>query len=124
MPLTLNQFLFLVITIAIVIGATFLVSLAIQLRKTAREGESTLAEIRELVQNLKKTNENVNEKIDELGVMVEASKKTALGVSEITWFLATKIIRPTSKYWPVVFPLLRLGWRQIKKRKEGKRGKQ
>jgi predicted PurR-regulated permease PerM len=123
MPLTLTQFLLLIITLAIVVGVTFLVTLLIQLRKTLKEGEETLAEIKELAKNLQDTNQKVQTKIDDFGEMITASKKTVIGLSEVTWFLATKIIRPSSKYWPLLFPLLRFGWRQLKKRKEDKNGK-
>ncbi|MDH4218303.1 MAG: hypothetical protein OEY18_01630 [Candidatus Aminicenantes bacterium] len=120
MPLTLNQFLLLVITLAVVVAVTFFVILFIQLRKTAREAEMTLIEVRELVENLKETSLSIQTKIDDVGELVESSKKTAISISEIAWFLATKILRPSSKYWPLLFPLIRLGWRQFKKRKEEK----
>ncbi len=120
MPLTLNQFLLLVITITVVIAVTFLVILFIQLRKTAREAEMTLIEVRALVDNLKETSLSLRAKIDDVGEIIEASKKTAISTSEIAWFLTTKILRPSSRYWPLLFPLIRLGWRQLKKRKEEK----
>ena len=125
MSLTLNQFLLLVITIAVVVAVTFLVILFAQLRKTAKEGEKTLRELRALVQNLKETNIKVNNKIDDLGEIVEASKNTVVSLSEIAWFLTTKIIKPSSKYWPFLFPFIRLGWRHLKKKKqkEDKNGK-
>jgi uncharacterized membrane protein (DUF106 family) len=125
MSLTLNQFLFLVITIAIVVAVTFLVALIAQLRKTAKEGEETLKEIRELAKNFKETDKKINEKMDDLRVTLEATKKSAVGISEIVGFMTTKIIRPSSKYWPMLFPILRFGWRQIKKkkRKEEKNGR-
>ncbi len=125
MSLTLNQFLFLVITIAVVVAVTFLVSMIIQLRRTAREGEKTLKEIRELARNLTETNKKVNEKMDDLRVTLDAAKKSAVGISEIVGFTTAKIIRPSSKYWPMLFPILRFGWRQIrkKKRKEEKNGR-
>ena len=125
MSLTLNQFLFLVITICIVVFVTFLVTLIVQLRKTAREGEETLVEIRDLVGNLKEIGQKVNTKIDDLTPVLEATKKTVSRISEVSWFLTMKVIKPSSKYWPVLFPLLRLGWRQMKKKrkKEDKNGK-
>ncbi len=123
MPLTLTQFLLLVITLAVVVGVTFLITLLIQLRRTLKEGEKTLAEITELAKHLQDTNQKVQAKIDDFGEMITASKKTVIGFSEITWFLTTKILRPSSKYWPLLFPLLRFGWRQLKKRKEDKNGK-
>lgn len=125
MSLTLNQFLFLVITICTVVFVTFLVTLIVQLRKTAREGEETLVEIRDLVGNLKETGQKVNTKIDDLTPVLEATKKTVSRISDISWFLTMKVIKPSSKYWPILFPLLRLGWRQMKKKrkKEDKNGK-
>ncbi|MFP4081275.1 MAG: DUF948 domain-containing protein [Candidatus Aminicenantes bacterium] len=125
MPLTLDQFLLLVITIAVVVMVTFLATLFFQLRRTAKEGEETLREIRELSRSFRETSQKVNARVDDLGELVEASKNTAISLSEITWFLTTKIIRPSSKYWPFLFPLVRLGWRQLKrkKRKEDKNGK-
>jgi len=123
MPLTLNQFLFLVITIAIVVAVSYLVSLFIQLRKTAAEGERALIEIRELAKNLRALDQVVRTKIDEMAKVIEASKKAATNVSEAAVFLTTKIIRPSSSYLPILLPLLRLVWRQWKKRKEKKNGK-
>lgn len=118
MSLTLNQFLLLVITIAAVVAVTFLVTLFVQLRKTAKQGEETLRELRALVQNLKETNIKVNNKIDDLGEIVEASKNTVVSLSEIAFFLSTKIIKPSSKYWPFLFPFIRLGWRHLRKKKQ------
>jgi uncharacterized protein YoxC len=124
MSLTLNQFLFLIITIAVVVFVTFLVAFILQLRRTAKEGEDTLIEIRELVRNLRETDKKLKEKMDDISLTIEATKKTALGLSEITWFLTSKVVRPSSKYWPLLFPLIRFGWRQIKKkRKEKKNGR-
>jgi uncharacterized protein YoxC len=147
MPLTLNQFLLLIITIAVVIAVTFLVNLLRQLRKTAREAEKTLIEVKMLVGETRETSrilqsriEDVGElvqvkmlvgetretsrilqsRIEDVGELVQASKKTAVSVSEIAWFATTKILRPSSKYWPFLFPLMRLGWRQAKKFKEEK----
>lgn len=120
MPLTLNQFLLLVITIAVVVAVTFLVLLLKQLRKTAREAEETLVEVRMLVGEARETSRSVQSKIEDVGELVQATKKTAVSVSEIAWFMTTKILRPSSKYWPFLFPLIRLGWRQAKKFKEGK----
>lgn len=120
MPLTLNQFLLLVITIAVVVAVTFLVLLLRQLRKTAREAEETLIEVKMLVGEARETSRSVQSKIEDVGELVLATKKTAVSVSEIAWFVTTKILRPSSKYWPFLFPLIRLGWRQAKKFKEEK----
>jgi predicted PurR-regulated permease PerM len=123
MSLTLNQFLLLVITIAVVAAVTFLITLFVQLRKTAKEGEKTLVELREVISNLKQTEQKVNARVDDLGDFFKSTKKTATNISEITWVLATRAIKPSSKYWPFLFPLIRLGWRRLKKRKEDKNGK-
>jgi len=123
MPLTLNQFLFLVITLAIVVIATYLVIFLVQLRKTVKEGQDTLAEAKKLMRSVNETSQKVNSKIDDMTPMVEASKRIAVSISEIAWFLAAKVLKPSSKYWPLVFPILRFGWRQIKKKKKQKEDK-
>ena len=124
MSLTLNQFLLLILTFAAVIAVTFLVILFVQLRRTAKEGEKTLRELRDLALHLRETNRKINAKIDDVADIVDASRKTALSLSEIALFLSSKVIKPSSKYWPVLFPLIRLGWRQFrkKKHKEDKNG--
>jgi uncharacterized protein YoxC len=120
MPLTLNQFLLLVITLAVIVAVVFLVNLLRQLRKTAREAEKTLIEVKMLVGETRETSRILQSRIEDVGELVQASKKTAVSVSEIAWFATTKILRPSSKYWPFLFPLMRLGWRQAKKFKEEK----
>lgn len=120
MPLTLNQFLLLVITIAVIVAVTFLVNLLRQLRKTAREAEKTLIEVKMLVGETRETSRILQSRIEDVGELVQASKKTAMSISEIAWFVTAKILRPSSKYWPFLFPLMRLGWRQAKKFKEEK----
>ena len=118
MLLTLNQTLFLVISIAFVVATVFLVLFLVQIRRTAREGERTLVELRELAEGLKGIEQKVNSRIDDVGEILESSKKTLAGLSETMFFLTTKIVRPASKYWLILYPLARLGWRQLKKRKE------
>ncbi len=116
MSLTLNQFLFLVITICIVVSVAFLIALIVQLRKTAREGEETLVEIGDLIENLKETDKKVNEKIDDLAPVLEATKTTAARISDIAWLFTARVFKPSSKYWPYIFPILRFGWRYMKKK--------
>jgi hypothetical protein len=122
MPLTLNQFLFLVLTFAAVVIAVFLVRFLAQLRRAAAEGEKTMVEVRKLVQNLNELDKIVKTRLTDLGEIMEASKKTAAQVSEATLFLTTRVIRPTSRYWPIVYPLVRFLWKKIRKRKERKDG--
>jgi len=124
MSLTLNQFLFLVITIAVVVAATYLVMLMIQLKKTAKVGETTLIELSALVKRLQNTSERINGRLDDVDDIVKATKKTAIGFAEASTFLVIKILRPTSRYWPFLFPLVRLGLRLMKKKKkEAKNGR-
>ncbi len=123
MSLTLNQFLFLVITIAVVVAVTYLVMLMIQLKKTAKEGERTLFEINALVKRLQDTSEKINGKLKDVDEIVNATKKTAIGLAEALTFIVIKIIRPSSRYWPFLFPLMRLGLRVLKKKKEAKNGR-
>jgi hypothetical protein len=123
MSLTLNQFLFLVITMAVVVAVTYLVMLMIQLKKTAKEGERTLFEINALVKRLQDTSEKINGKLNDVDEIVSATKKTAIGLAEASTFIIVKIIRPSSRYWPFLFPLMRLGLRVLKKKKEAKNGR-
>ncbi len=123
MPLSLNQFLLLILTIAAVVAVTAFISFLIQLKKTAREGEKTLIEVQTLSKNLHEVSQKVNEKIDDLGDVVDATKKITAGLSEASWFFVTKVIRPGSKFLPFLYPIIRLGWRQFKKNKEDKHGK-
>jgi len=118
MPLTLNQILFLILTVAAVVAIAFLVRFLIQLRRTAQEGERALVEFRKLAESLNELDLMLKEKLEDLGQTLEASKRVALNLSEVTAFMTTKLVRPVSKYWSVIFPLLGLFWRQMKKRKE------
>lgn len=124
MSLTLNQFLGLLLTFVAVVVATVVVVFLLQLRRTVRQAEITLTQINSLVKNLEETSRKINHELDEAGELIKASKKIATSVADLTWMATTKFIRPSSKYWPIVFPLLRLGWRQWRKfrRKEGKNG--
>ncbi len=123
MALTLNEFILLVITFSAVVVATVITIFFIQLKKTAKEGESTLREIKELVKSLRTTGQKVNDKLDELGEMIEVTKKTASNISEIAGFVISRVLRPSFKYWPLIFPLLNFGWRQLRKKKGGRDGK-
>jgi hypothetical protein len=122
MPLTLNQFLFLVLTFAAVVVVVFLIRFLAQLRRAAVEGEKTMVEVRKLVENLNELDGLIKERLVGLGEFVEASKKTAVNISEASFLLTTKILRPSSKYWPVVLPLASYFWKKFRKRKEKKHG--
>jgi len=123
MPLTLNQALFLIITFAIVIAVVYLVRLFSQLRKTAVEGEKALAEFRELAKSLNELDLQVKAKVENLGQTLEAAKKAAVNLSEASYLVTTKIVRPSSVYLPLVLPVARFVWRHLKKRKESKNGR-
>ncbi|MFO7865838.1 MAG: hypothetical protein R6V02_03355 [Candidatus Aminicenantes bacterium] len=118
MVLTLNQFLLLVLTIAAVIAVTYLVLFLHQMQKTARDGSQTLLEIRELARSLNETNRKVSRELDDVGEFLEASKKTAVNLSEAAFFVTTRIVKPGSKFMPFLFPLIRFGWRLMKKKKK------
>ncbi len=120
MLLTLNQTLFIVLTVAAVVVAVFLVLFLAQLRRTAQEGERTLAEVRELAAGLKDIERKIDARIDDVGELLESSKKTAAGLAQASLFLTTKVVSPASRYWPIIFPLLRMGWKQLKKLKKRK----
>jgi len=122
MALNLNQVLFLILTVVAVVVAVFFVRFLIQLRRTAGEGEKTLAEMRRLAENLNELDLVVKAKVEDLGRLMEASKNTAVNLSEASMFLTTRLLRPAANYWPLVYPLLTFFWRRIRKRKEKKDG--
>ncbi|HOJ26931.1 MAG: DUF948 domain-containing protein [Candidatus Saccharicenans sp.] len=123
MLLTFNQTLFLILTVAAVVIAVFLVLFLIQLRRTAREAEKSFQELQVTLDKLKKIEDKLDHRLDETGKVIESAKKTVSGLSELSLFLTTRVIRPASRYWPVLFPLVRFGWQMIKKRKEKKNGR-
>ena len=118
MQLTLNQVLWIILTLAGVVAVVFLVRFLIQLRRTAREGERTLAKAQELMDGLKEIEAKINTSLDDIGQVLQTSKKAAAGLTEVTGFLTTRVIRPSAKFWLFLLPLVRIGWQQLKKRKE------
>lgn len=123
MLLTFNQTLFLILTVAAVVIAVFLILFLLQLRRTAREAEKSLQEFQVTLEKLKTIEDKVERRLDETGTIIQSAKKTVSGLSELSLFLTTRVVRPASKYWPVIFPLMRYGWQLIKKRKEKKNGR-
>jgi hypothetical protein len=123
MTLTLSQVLSIVLTVAAVVGVTVLSLFLLQLRRTAREGEKTLIKAQETMDGLQAIEAKINANLDNVGEVLATSKKAVSGLSEITFFLTSKIIRPSARYWPFLFPLLRFGLQQMKKRKEKKDGR-
>lgn len=122
MPLTLNQFLLLVLTFAAVVVAVYLIRFLAQLRRVTEEGEKTMVEVRKLVENLNELDGMVKDRLVSLGEFMEASKRTAAHLSEASFLLTAKVLRPSSKYWPVMLPIASFFWKQFKKRKEKRHG--
>jgi mannitol-specific phosphotransferase system IIBC component len=122
MLLTLNQILGIILTVAAVVAVTFLVMFLIQLRRTVREGEKTLIKAQETMDGLKAIEAKIDANLDNVGEVLTTSKKAVSGLSEIAFFVTTKIVRPSARYWPFLFPLVRLGLQQLKKRKEKRDG--
>jgi len=122
MTLTLNQILGIILTVAAVVAVTFLALFLSQLRRTAREGEKTLAKAQEMMDGMKEIEAKINASLDNVGEVLATSKKAVAGLSEITLFLTSKVIRPSASYWPFILPLVRFGVRQMKKRKEKRDG--
>jgi hypothetical protein len=120
MTLTLNQVLSIVLTVAVVVAVTFLAMFLSQLRRTAREGEKTLIKAQETMDGLQAIEAKLNASLDNVGEVLATSKKAISGLSEISLFITSKVIRPSVKYWPFIFPLVRFGLQQMKKRKEKK----
>jgi Sec-independent protein translocase protein TatA len=120
MTLTLNQFLFLVLTIAAVVVVVFLVMLLVQLRRTALEAQKALSEFREAAKNLQILQESVQQRLDDVGRIIDASKKAAQTVSQAAQFVGGGGFKPAAKLWPVLVPLVGFLWRRWKSRKEEK----
>jgi len=118
MPLTLNQVLFLTLTIAGVVVAVYLIRLFAQLRRTAAEGEKALADFGELARQLQELDLVVKHQVEELGLTLAASKKAAVHIAEASALITTKFIRPSSKFLPLILPVAQFVWRQIGKRKK------
>ena len=122
MPLTLNQLLLIILTLAAVVIAIYLVRFLAQLRRVTAEAEKTMVEVRELVKNLSELDSLIKERLVNLGEFMEASKRTAVNLSEASYFLTTKVLGPSSKVLPLALPLASFLWKQIRKRKEKKHG--
>ena len=67
MTLTLNQVLGIILTVAAVVAVTFLALFLNQVRRTAREGEKTLAKAQEMMDGLKEIEAKVNASLDNVG---------------------------------------------------------
>lgn len=122
MPLTLNQILGIILTLAAVVAVVFLVLFLNQLRKTAREGEKTLVKAQETMDGLQVIEAKINSSLDNVGEVLATSKRAVSGLSGITHFLTSGVIRPSARFWPLIVPLLSFGLRQLKKKKEKKYG--
>jgi len=118
MTLTLNQALLIILTVAAVVAAVFLVRLFAQLRRTAAEGEKALAEFAELARHLKELDLVVKEQVEELAKTISASKRAAVNVAEASSLITSKFVRPPFKYLPLILPVARFLWRQVGKRKK------
>ena len=105
---------------AAVILVTFLAGLLIQLRKTARKASTAIEEFGELAKRLNQTTAKVEGKLEDVDTLIQTSRKAAEGLSEVAWFATTKLIRPSSKFWPYIFPFLKLGLRQMRQQKKKK----
>jgi len=123
MLLTLNQILWIILTLAVVVAVIFLVLVLIQLRKTAQEGEQTLIEMRELVKDLRETEHKIDASVTEVGEIIRVSRRTISGLSTISDYVTTGLMRPTLKAWAFALPALRWSWQRLKKRKEKQNGR-
>ena len=122
MTLTLNQVLWIILTVSAVVAVIFLVLFLIQLRKTAREGEKTLIKAQEAMDELKVIEAKINVSLDSVGEVLATSKRAVAGISGATNFLTSSVIRPSARFWPILFPLLSLGLRKMKKKRRNKDG--
>lgn len=120
MLLTFNQVLYLLLTVAALVLAVVLAVFLLQLRRTAREAEKSFQELQLVLQRFEKIEDKLERRLDEAGEIISSTKKAVSGLGELSIFLTTNVVRPASRFWPVLFPLLRFGWQLMKKRKEKK----
>lgn len=118
MPLTLAQILSIILTVAAVVAVVFLVQLFIQLRKTAAEAEKTMIEVRALAKNMSELELVVRERVSEMGDTIKVARKAALGLSEASLRVTSRMLPFPGKYLPLLFPVARFVMKSIKKNKE------
>ena len=123
MLLSFNQVLFLILTVVGTVALVFLVRFLIQLTRTAREGEKALVEAQGLLADFRTLEKKLNARVDDVGQILDSSKKAVAGAGEIAQFVAGRVLRPVSAYWPVLYPLLRFGWKKYRKHKREKKEK-
>lgn len=122
MTFTLNQVLGIILTVAAVVTVTFLVMFLNQLRRTAREGEKTLVKAQETMDGLKVIEAKINFSLDNVGEVLATSKRAVAGLTGVTHFLSSSVIRPSARFWPLLFPLLSFGLQKMKKKRRNKDG--
>lgn len=122
MTLTLNQVLGIILTVAAVVAVIFLVMFLNQLRKTAREGEKTLVKAQETMDGLNVIEAKINASLDNVGEVLATSKRAVAGLTGVTHFLTSSVIRPSARFWPLLVPLLSFGLRKMKKKRRNKDG--
>jgi uncharacterized protein YoxC len=120
MLLTFNQVLYLLLTVAAVVVAVVLALFLLQLKRTAREAEKSFQELQIVLNKFEQIEDKLDKRLEEVGEIVSSTKKAVSGLGELSLFLTTNVVRPASRFWPVLFPLLRFGWQLMKKRKEKK----
>jgi predicted PurR-regulated permease PerM len=119
MTLTLNQLLFLILTIAVVAFLVYLIPTIRQLKETAKRAEEVLTETRKLISNFEETEKLVKSQIEGLDDLIKTSKKALTDISEIAWFISKRLLKPSTRYISAFFPLINVGWQLYKKRKKG-----
>src|SRR5512136_2134599 len=109
MMLTLNQVLWIILTVAAVVVMVFLAMFLNQARKAAREAEATMAKARGAIDELQVIEAKINASLDNVGQVLAVSKKAVSGLTEATSFLSSRVIKPSMKFWPLLaLPLLRV----------------
>lgn len=114
----LNTILLSVLTASAIVAVVFLVRLFIQLRTTAGEAEKTMVEVRVLARHLSELDLEVKARVEEMGDTLRVSRKAAVGLSEATMQVASKLLPAPAKFLPFVLPLAGFVVRQMKFRKE------
>ncbi len=120
MALTLNQILFLILTITAVVVAVFLILLLLHLRRACEETEKAMHELRQAAANLKTLEAALQEKLEDVGYILDAGKKAAHGLTQTVQAFGSGPLKPLAKVWPLLVPIVGYLVRRWKSRKEEK----
>jgi len=115
-----------IIIVAIILSVGFLLLIISlvpalnELKFLLRDLQKTSAEARELTLKLKEVGEKVNQDVDKVDSILDASKDTVENVSKSLKFFNKNVIKHSAGIFALL-PAIKLGWNAVKKFKGGKK---